>query len=366
MRKRFYSTYISRIVFFALELETFALFALAATLYHTMNHAIFKALLFLGAGAVVSTTGTRNMEEYGGLIRVMPLTALFFLIGSLAISAFPPFNGFASEWLTFQALFVGIGSTSILVKTVFIFSIGSLAFTGGLAAACFVKAFGTTFLARSRQAEPKVLHESGVSMLFAMGILAALTLVLGVFSTIVIASLIGIIASIGLINPLTLEFPFIQFVVAREQFANVLPLDMVAIVLLFGFVCVVGGVYWFTRFRKIVLGDTWDCGTPLTPRTEVTATSFSRSLVTIFKGVLRPTKQTAVEYHDENMRYFITSQEVKTHLDDPYRKLFYSPLQKGVHFLAHKVRHVHGGNINVYILYIFITLITLLIWTTRQ
>lgn len=353
------------ITFFALGLETFALFALAAALYHTMNHAIFKALLFLGAGSVVAATGTRNMEAYGGLIRVMPLTAFFFLIGSLAISAFPPFNGFASEWLTFQALFVGVGSVSVLVKTVFIFAIGSLAFTGGLAAACFVKAFGTTFLARSRSESTQPPHESGLSMLIAMGILALLTLVLGIFSTVVIASLIGIIASIGLISS-TLEFPFAQFIEAREQFANVLPLDMVALALILGFAFVSGVVFWWTRSRKIVVGDTWDCGTPLTPRGEITATSFSRSLITIFRGVLRPTKQTAVEYHDENMRYFITTQEVKTALEDPYRKLLYAPLQQAVHFLASKVRHIHGGNINVYILYIFVTLIALLFWTTRK
>ncbi|MBP9728160.1 MAG: hydrogenase 4 subunit B [Candidatus Moranbacteria bacterium] len=354
------------ITFFALGLETFALFALAAALYHTMNHAIFKALLFLGAGSVVATTGTRNMEAYGGLIRVMPMTAFFFLIGSLAISAFPPFNGFASEWLTFQALFVGISSASILVKTVFIFSIGSLAFTGGLAAACFVKAFGTTFLARPRSINPKPCHESGTSMLIAMGILAVLTVVLGVFSTIVIASLVAIIASIGLIDPLTLEFPFTQFIEAREQFASVLPLDMVALALILGFAFVAGAVFWGTRSRKVVVGDTWDCGTPPTMRTEMTATSFSRALVTIFRGILRPTKQTAVEYHDEHMRYFITAQEVTTALEDPYRKLLYAPLQQVVHFLASKVRHVHGGNINMYILYIFITLIALLFWTTRK
>ncbi|MFZ3031517.1 MAG: proton-conducting transporter membrane subunit [Candidatus Moraniibacteriota bacterium] len=354
------------ITFFALGLETFALFALAAALYHTMNHAIFKALLFLGAGSVVASTGTRNMEAYGGLIRFMPYTAFFFLIGSLAISAFPPFNGFASEWLTFQALFVGIGSASVVVKTIFIFAISSLAFTGGLAAACFVKAFGTTFLARSRRVGERVVHESGISMLFAMGILAVLTLVLGVFSTVVIAALVAVIASIGLIDPLTLQFPFSEFVLAREQFANVLPLDLVATVLAVVFAFVTGLVIFFTRSRKITMGHTWDCGTPLTPRTEVTATSFSRALITIFRGILRPTKQTEVAYHDENMRYFIKSQEVKTTIGDPYREMLYRPLSKALDFIASRVRHVHGGNINVYILYVFLTLIALLFWTTRS
>lgn len=354
------------ITFFALGLETFALFALAAALYHTMNHAIFKALLFLGAGSVVEATGTRHMELYGGLIRFMPFTAFFFLIGSLAISAFPPFNGFASEWLTFQALFVGIGSTSLMVKTVFIFAISSLAFTGGLAAACFVKAFGTTFLARSRSAESRTIQESGLSMLIAMGVLAVLTLVLGIFSTVVIAALVGVIASIGLVDPLTLQFPFTQFITAREQFANVLPLDRVASMLLLVFVFLGGAIAWFTRLRTVVVGRTWDCGTPLTLRGEITATSFSRSLMTIFRGILRPTKQTAVEYHDESMRYFIKSQEVKTAIADPYRAIIYVPLHRALHFLASKTRHIHSGNVNVYILYIFVTLIILLIWTIRQ
>ncbi len=354
------------ITFFALGLETFALFALAAALYHTMNHAIFKALLFLGAGSVVGATGTRNMEEYGGLIRLMPYTAFFFLIGSLAISAFPPFNGFASEWLTFQALFVGVGSASVLVKMVFIFAIASLAFTGGLAAACFVKAFGTTFLARSRHMGTHVIHESGVSMLVAMGILAVATLVLGVFSTVVIAALVGIIASIGLTDPMSLQFPFLEFITARDQFANVLPLDIVAVTLATVFAFVAGMVLWFTRSRKITFGRTWDCGTPLTARTEITATSFSRSLITIFRGVLRPTKQTAVEYHDENMRYFIKSQEVKTSIGDPYRTMLYQPLVRVLDFVASRVRRIHGGNVNAYILYIFLTLIALLFWTTRS
>ncbi len=354
------------ITFFALGLETFALFALAAALYHTMNHAIFKALLFLGAGSVVASTGTRNMEAYGGLIRFMPYTAFLFLIGSLAISAFPPFNGFASEWLTFQALFVGIGSTSVAVKAVFIFAIASLAFTGGLAAACFVKAFGTTFLARSRQAEPRVVSESGATMIASMSLLALLTLVLGLFSGIVIASLVAIIASIGLINQATYEFPFAQFVAAREQFANVLPLDAVAIALVLVFAFVSGLVVWFTRKRTVTLSRTWDCGTPLTSRTEITATSFSRALVTIFRGILRPTKQTEVEYHDENMRYFIKSQEVKTSLADPYHQMIYGPLHTVLHFAASKMRRIHGGNVNAYILYVFVTLVVLLYWTTRS
>lgn len=353
------------LTFFSLGFESFALFALAAALYHTLNHATFKALLFLGAGSVVSATGTRNMEEYGGLIKLLPFTALFFLIGSLAISAFPPFNGFASEWLTFQALFVGIASPSVIVKAVFIFAIASLVFTGGLAAACFVKAFGATFLARPRSEEAKHAHEAGWPMLAAMGILAALTLILGVFATFVIAGLVGVVASIGLIQQSSLRFPFTEFIQARNEFANVLPLDTVTIALLAVFVLAALAVLYVTRSRKIVFGRTWDCGTPVEPRTEITATSFSRSLITIFQGILRPTKQTETEYHDEHIRYFIKSQEVKMEIGDPYRKAFYRPINIALAFFAAQARRIQSGNVNLYLLYVFVTLVVLLAWATR-
>ena len=128
--------------------------ALIAGLYHTINHAVFKALLFLGAGAVLHAAHTRNMEEMGGLAKRMRWTALFFLVGAVAISALPPLNGFVSEWLTYQSLLQGFGTTTSLVRIMFPISGAMLALTGALAAACFVKAFGITFLAQPRS-EPR-------------------------------------------------------------------------------------------------------------------------------------------------------------------------------------------------------------------
>src|SRR5205814_8762560 len=115
-----------------------AALALIAGLYHTLNHATFKGLLFLGAGAVLHATHTRNMEEMGGLIKRMPTTACFFLIGAVAISALPPLNGFVSEWLTYQSLLQASGTTSSLVRLMFPLSGTTLALTGALAAACLV------------------------------------------------------------------------------------------------------------------------------------------------------------------------------------------------------------------------------------
>jgi hypothetical protein len=132
-------------------LEALALLALVAALYHTVNHAMFKTLLFLAAGVVAHGVGTRNMEAMGGLIKRMPWTAGCFLLGAMAIAGLPPVNGFVSEWLTFQALLQNIRLEAPGLNLVFVLAIAALALTAGLGAACFVKAFGITFLAFAAQ-----------------------------------------------------------------------------------------------------------------------------------------------------------------------------------------------------------------------
>src|SRR5580765_4871035 len=159
----------------------------AASLYHVLNHAVFKGLLFLGAGDVVMTTGTRQIERFGGLLRQMPWTGLFFLIGAMAISGLPPLNGFASEWLTFQAFLYGFrASAEPLVH--FLFPVGGalLALTTALAAACFVKAFGISFLALPRSQAAADAHEAPVVMLVPQALLALMCVVLGVSPGIVL------------------------------------------------------------------------------------------------------------------------------------------------------------------------------------
>ena len=146
-----------------------ATLALIAGLYHTINHAVFKGLLFLGAGAVLHATHTRDMEQMGGLAKRMPQTAFFFLVGAVAISALPPLNGFVSEWLTYQSLLQGFGSTDSLLRLIFPIGGALLALTGALAAACFVKAFGITFLAQPRSEPAAQAHEAPLPMLLGQG-----------------------------------------------------------------------------------------------------------------------------------------------------------------------------------------------------
>src|SRR5450759_3142504 len=154
--------------------------ALSAAMRHIVNHAAFKGLLFLGAGSVICRTHVRNMEELGGLARRMPWTAGLFLLGAVAISALPPLNGFVSEWLTFQALLGGASRFHGPAGLGIVFSAAMLALTGGLAAACFVKAFGVTFLGRPRTPQAEHATEAPPSMIAGMVWLGALCVALGV------------------------------------------------------------------------------------------------------------------------------------------------------------------------------------------
>lgn len=347
----------SAMTFYSLGMPGLALLGLVASLFHTLNHAIFKSLLFLSAGSVINQTHTRNMEEYGGLIKYMPLTALFFLIGSMAISALPPFNGFFSEWITFQALFQGISVLDDSTKWIFILAAGSLAFTGGLALACFVKVFGITFLARPRSVEIKQAKESTLSLKIGMGFLAGISLLFGIFSSFVIS----MIEKIG--HSFTI-FKDIESLITTSnqglQFGNIGSVSgFIMFIWLVG-ICMI--IYLITKYviykkQKIQSGLTWDCGVNLTPRMEITATGFARSILIIFKNILRSDMECKTQYIDESKKYLIKSRHVSMEIKDIFKVYFYNPFEKIVNFISQSSKSVQSGNINVYILYIFIALL---------
>lgn len=294
----------------------------------------------------------------------MPQTAFFFLIGSMAISALPPFNGFFSEWLTFQSLFKGIMISDVSVRWAFFVGAGSLAFTGGLAAMCFVKVFGATFLARPRSEEAHHAKESGITLRISMFILAALTLIIGVAS----GSMTNILG--GIVNDLSIftssKPAFYSTTVKVEildNFASIsMPLVLMSLILVIAIIFAV--VALATRNRKTKIGCTWDCGTTLNSRMEITATGFANSIVAIFRGVLKPTKQISIEYRDANMRYFPKTETVKLGTKDIYRGYFYLPVHLFTIKVSEYVKKIQSGNINTYILYILATLILMLLIVT--
>jgi hydrogenase-4 component B len=279
----------------------------------------------------------------------------------MAISALPPFNGFFSEWLTFQALFQGIINLDFLTKWIFIAAAGSLAFTGGLALACFVKAFGATFLARPRSEEVKHTRESSISLLIGMGALATLSLLFGIFSGYITSALDAIGRDFNIFR----NAPTFVSVSAHQSLATG-NFSFVSAPAFFGFLIIIFIVVWLVvkyfvyGKQKIRAGATWDCGTNLTPRMEITATGFSRSIITIFNGILKPTIQKEIEYRDEDSRYLPASRTIVLSVNDIYQTYFYTPVSKFVISLSSRVKKVQGGNINVYLFYIFAALLVAL------
>ena len=351
----------SALIFDSLGAKPLMLLALVGALYHTANHAVFKALLFLGAGSVAHATHTRNIEKYGGLIKRMPWTATCFLVGSMAISGLPPFNGFVSEWITFQALFSGVMSMNISLAIMFIASIAALAFTGGLAAACFVKAFGVTFLAKARTQEARDAQECTISMRSSLIMLSMLSLIMGVG----VGNIVPILSSIaenvtGLANITPAIEARSMTLDAQGKFAT-LSMPLVAIILAGLLALTALTVHLYTRRQKITRGDTWDCGAPLTARMEITATGFSRSILTVFKSLVRPTKYLEVKYADTR-GYFPSLRKIELGFLDIYETYLYGPLNRITETTSQIAKKIQSGNVNLYILYLGVTLTLLLIW----
>jgi hydrogenase-4 component B len=333
----------------------------AAALYHVMNHAVFKGLLFLSAGGVVVAAGTRQIEEYGGLLRRMPWTGALFLIGALAISGLPPLNGFASEWLAFQALLYGFrASSDPLVHFLFPVAGALLAMSAALAAACFVKAFGITFLALPRSQAAAGAHEVPTVMLLPQAVLAACCLALGVFPGVVLAALRSVLASLPGLEPSPgmVRGP-LGMAAAAGPFAAVTPFALGAA--LAGGLGAAALLLLATRTGQAVRrAPTWGCGGVLTPRTEYTATAFSKPLMMIFRAVYRPTRE--VEALAKVSPYF--PQEIRYHveIEPTFERYVYKPLMETVLGIAHRLKILQAGSLHAYLGYVIALVLTLVIF----
>ncbi|HEX2972969.1 MAG TPA: proton-conducting transporter membrane subunit, partial [Tepidisphaeraceae bacterium] len=304
----------------------------------------------------------RIMEEMGGLIKRMPHTAFFFLIGAAAISALPPLNGFISEWLTYQALLQGFSTTSSLVRLLFPIGGALLALTGALAAACFVKAFGITFLAQPRSEHAAKAHEASPTMLTGMGILTAVCIFLGLFPNLfltVMDPLTNQFLGTEISNQLNLWDGFVLGGLAdKAGSVSTIGLTLVAMCLL-----PIPVALWFIfgRKAKTHIGPTWDCGLRgLTPRMEYTATGFSKPIRMIFRTLFRPRREIQAEF--EFSRYFATNVKFESHIEETFEHRLYRPLNRFILRFSRRMRALQAGSIQAYLIYIFITLLLLLMF----
>jgi hydrogenase-4 component B len=280
------------------------------------------------------------------------------------MSGLPPLNGFVSEWLTYQALLAGFGATTTLTRVAFPVAGALLALTAALAAACFVKAFGITFLALPRsEAAARALEVSG-SMRAGMAILAALCVLLGLGATWFLPLFdpitdraLGVRASVDLVA----GNGFLLSAGARSGTVSTAAIGF--FFLLLGIVPALLWMIWGRRGERR-RGPTWDCGLPaLTAANEYTATAFSKPLRMIFAALFRPRREIQAEF--DVSPYYPKAIRFESEIQPAFEKHFYDPLREGILRLAVRVRGIQAGSVHAYLAYVFVTLILLLLFAVR-
>jgi hydrogenase-4 component B len=323
-------------------------------LLHVLNHAMFKGLLFLGAGSVLHGAGTREIDQLGGLQKHMPWTGACFLVGAAAISGLPPLNGFVSEFLIYLGAFTGTADSAGAVVTLIpaLVTIGSLALIGGLATACFTKAFGIVFLGEPRSRHAAHAHEAGLAMRLPMLALALGCAAVGLFPFLVIRALAPVL--------LIVTHQPAGAVAAALSGADA-ALRMVAV----GGVILLAGVLTLGLIRRRLLAGrqveetvTWDCGYARpTARMQYTASSFAQPLTLLFHMVLR-TRIRLVPPEGP----FPREAALATDTPDVFREGVYRPVFAGFEHALDRLRVLQHGRVQLYVLYIVLTLIALLVW----
>ena len=334
-----------------------AALATTAALFHVFNHSVFKSLLFLGSGAVLTATGERDMERLGGLIHRMPYTAFAFLIGSAAISALPPFNGFVSEWLTFQAILVSPQLPQWVLKFLVPAVGGLLALSAALAAACFVKAFGITFLGRARTGVARDARETDSFSLIAMFVLVALCLVAGVLPAYFIDALGPVVQDLVKAQmPQQAALAWLTIVPIAQSRSSYNGL------LLFILIALAASVAAYVIHRWASHGirrsAPWDCGFPdASPATQYTAGSFAQPIRRVFGTVVFHAREEIDMPRPGDPR----PAQLHVHLHDRLWDALYAPVGDVVGAAADALNRFHLLTIRGYLTLVSGTLVALLV-----
>ncbi len=332
-----------------------------AALFHAFNHALFKNLLFLGAGILHHQTHELNIDMMGGLIKKMPQTSVLFLVGCMSISSLPLFNGFVSEWLAFQtALQVDVLDNGVL-RSLIPVSAAALALTAALAAACFVKVFGLIFLGQSRSRNSEKAHEvQDKGMLAGPALLAGLCFLFGIFPGVIIHlinNVSGQLLGQTLPNDSALGWLWLA-PVSAEQASYSAPLVLI------GALIAAGVCYWYLRRNPLTVmrrADTWDCGFGgLTPRMQYSSSAFTMPFRRIFAKVWIIDEQINKDMQGA-MDQDVAAVHYQLHIQDHSWPRMYQPIAQGVNSLAKQVGRIQTGNIRTYLGYSFATLL-LLLW----
>jgi formate hydrogenlyase subunit 3/multisubunit Na+/H+ antiporter MnhD subunit len=334
-----------------------AALALTAALFHAFNHSVFKSLLFFGSGAVLTATGERDMEHLGGLIHGMPQTAFVFLVGCAAISALPPLNGFVSEWLTFQAIVLHPEMPQWGLKIAIPADGALLALSAALAAACFVKAFGVSFLGRARTPQAARAHEVDFFSRVAMFALALICLLAGVLPGAVIDQLSPVTqALVGSRMPVQLDRAWLSIAPIADARSSYDGLLIFVFIIASAWIMAMA-VHRFSS-RRSRRSPAWDCGFPdPSLATQYSAASFAQPIRRVFGTVMFAASETVTMPPPGDMG----PARIEKHIHDPAWETLYAPVGAAVAATAEWMNVLQFLTIRRYLAFVFIALILLLL-----
>jgi len=328
----------------------------AAALFHVLNHAAMKSLLFLGEGVVAQAAGTTDIERLGGLLKRIPWTGGAILVGCLAIAGLPPLNGFASEFLVYLAAFREESMLGMAEAVPALVAIGGLALAGGLAIVCFAKAFGLAFLGEPRSDQAAAARTIDPLINAPLVLLAIACIAGGLFAPTVVRFLEPAVATLtGAPSP----------ALASLFSESTAPLNQVALVSLLVWTLSAGLALlrWLLLSRRDVRSVlTWDCGyANPTSRLQYTGSSFTEPLSTLFGSVLQILPQ-----GDKPGGLFAGPANYASRFSDLCMQRIYQPLGTGTLWVVSRLRWLQQGHVNLYVLYIAVTMLALLVWFVAQ
>lgn len=338
-----------------------AAIGLLGGLYHLLNHAVFKGLLFLGAGAVMYRVHTKDMELMGGLAKTMPLTAISFLIGTMAISALPPLNGFVSEWFTYQALFSLSQDNSTFMHLAGPIAIVMLAITGALAALCFVKVYGVSFCGAPRSEKAAQAKEVPVSMLVGMITLAGFCIVLGLGAPLISPVIAGIAAQLSHGAAVVVAQGDMVFPGAESSTALSTPLVAVLLIGLLSLPLLIYSVLKGPRLNHRRRGNPWACGYGYDGDMSVSAGGFTQPVRAMFAPLYRMRKTLdPAPAMNQSMQALISG---ATKAEPWWENNVVIPVAQCVLWLGKRIQWLQNGDFRMYCLYIVIALTALMLAT---
>jgi len=330
-------------------------FLLIVALYHTINHGTYKTLLFLEAGVIEHATGTRDLDRLGGLIRRLPRTAVICLIGTVAIAALPPLNGFVSEWMLFQGLFQGFRISSHLVGILIVIAGALIALTGGLAINAFARAYGIPFLGMARSG-PAAHASEARQPLAGPALLAGACVFLGIGAPLVLTALDRVArATAGIDIHSKLIVPQLGVIPAHTKFSEFSPTYLAAFMIAITAVPIV--IYLAGRPRaRSRRPPVWDGGIlAFHPRMQYTATTFANPVRVTFEALYRPSVH--IERASDDPAGRSGPVHYRFEVMPIFERYVYRPLTRLAQTLANLARPIQSGDVNLYLLYLFVVVL---------